>query len=795
MDPGRFRQLIDIVGEAVEQPVDVRAAWVARQCGTDAELLVEALSLLSQSDPVGDAALTTPLRAEVVRASADLLVHDRAGERAGAYRLTAIIGHGGMGTVYLAERADDEYRARVAIKFVRGRLAAPELERRFRAERQILADLNHPNIARLLDGGTAADGTPFLVMEYLDGVAIDEWCDTRGLGVHQRVRLFLQVCGAVDHAHRAGVIHRDLKPANILVTPDGTPKLVDFGIARLLDEGGSAEQTTMFRALTPTYASPEQIRGLPVTVATDIYSLGVVLYELLAGRPPFELSAATAGEVERLICHVRPSPPSEAAAAARSVTWCRDVALLDDSVLHALRKEPADRPATVDALASTLEPLLELTARQRRAAAVRFVLRGVARRPAVRASAALLVLAMAFVMFGRGHAFAPVPRLGAFDYAPVQQAPARIPLPYDVYAADVNGNGRGDLIWNHLVSGSNVTYVGLADHNGSFALQEIFSHPAAPPEGWHAYALLTGDFDGDGRADLLWHRVAGAGANRLYVALSNGDGSFHVLAPQTLGPTLWAAGWKAFVGDIDGDGTDDVVFNYVAGENNITYVAWSRGAGRFVLDARVPHRAANWSGYRAFVADADGDGRADIIWNDVPTYANRTYVARSRGVSFDLLSWQDHEIGSSGPAGRAWAAFTTLVGDIDGDRRADLVWIELAHDPIVIHRALGQASAKFRYLPPLALPRPADADSLAAQLGDFNGDGRADLLLRDQTGRIWIALAERAGRFRSTYVRAGHVADGVAGDIVLLDVDGDGRTDIVWNERGATNLIRAALAR
>ena len=209
---------------------------------------------------------------------------DRAGQTVGHYRLVREIGRGGMGAVFLAERADGEFKQEVALKVVRRSLADPELARRFRREREILAPLNHPNIARLLDGGVSADGEPFLAMEYVEGVRIDDYCDAQSLPARARLRLFLGVCRAVAYAHQHLVVHRDIKPSNILVTKEGTPKLLDFGIAKLLDPVQAGEQTrTELRAFTPDYASPEQVAGGQVTTASDVYSLGLLLEDLLRG--------------------------------------------------------------------------------------------------------------------------------------------------------------------------------------------------------------------------------------------------------------------------------------------------------------------------------------------------------------------------------------------------------------------------------------------------------------------------------------------------------------------------------
>lgn len=234
----------------------------------------------------------------------------------GPYRLIEEIGRGGMGTVWLAERDDQAYTKTVAVKLMNRGLHSPELLARFKTERQILASLDHPNIARLMDGGTTESGVPYVVMEHVEGQALDRYCDDNRLSTGQRLLLFNQVCQAVSFAHRNLVVHRDLKPANMLVTADGIPKLLDFGIAKLLDPAGGghvvAETATSARLLTPEYASPEQVRGGPVTTCSDVYSLGVVLYEFLTGRRPYQLKSRSLGEVEKIICEQEPDRPSTA---------------------------------------------------------------------------------------------------------------------------------------------------------------------------------------------------------------------------------------------------------------------------------------------------------------------------------------------------------------------------------------------------------------------------------------------------------------------------------------------------
>jgi serine/threonine protein kinase len=280
-----------------------------------------------------------------------------AGRRIGAWQLVREIGRGGMGVVWEARRADQQYEQRAAVKLLRASLLSDRDIRRFREERQILASLNHPCIARLLDGGMLEDGSPYLVMEYVDGLPLDAWCDSKNLSIRQRLETFLLVCSAVEYAHRQLVIHRDLKPANILVTAsEGVPKLLDFGIAKLIDDGVEAQHSTT-RLLTPECASPEQVRGERMTTANDVFSLGVLLYLLLTGHHPFALPDASPLEAMRAICEMEPRLPSSMAHGRRKELHGE----LDAIILQALRKNPAERYPSVRALADDIRAWLEGT--------------------------------------------------------------------------------------------------------------------------------------------------------------------------------------------------------------------------------------------------------------------------------------------------------------------------------------------------------------------------------------------------------------------------------------------------
>jgi len=303
-----------------------------------------------------------------------------------------------MGTVWLAERADAAYRAEVAIKVVRGGFGSPELERRFRDERQILADLHHPAIAGLLDGGEAPDGTPYLVMEYVDGDPITAWVAARALPLEERLRLFLEVCDAVQHAHASLVVHRDIKPSNILVDADRTPRLLDFGIAKLLAPEAASHTTVLGARLTPSYASPEQLRGERVTVATDVWSLGVLLYELLAGAHPFASGDERPDEVRRRVLDSTPSRPSAIletspvpGLSAREVRGD-----LDNIVARAMRKEPELRYPTAAQLSEDVRRALAGEPVLARPASLGYRARKfAARHAAAVGAAALLFLALA----------------------------------------------------------------------------------------------------------------------------------------------------------------------------------------------------------------------------------------------------------------------------------------------------------------------------------------------------------------------------------------------------------------
>ncbi len=324
-------------------PAD-RPAFLSAVCGEDHNLRQEVESLLAAAERT-----LGLLQQPVAEAARSVAAEPLAHRRIGNFELIKLIGEGGMGEVYLAARADDQFRQYVAIKLIRlGLHHAPNLVPRFLAERQILANLDHPNIARLLDGGLTPEGWPYFVMELVDGVPIDEYCHQHHLPTSERLRLFRVVCSAVEHTHHNLVVHRDIKPGNILVNTQGTVKLLDFGIAKLLDTDEANPDPTrpVVRLMTPEYASPEQILGKPITTATDVFALGVLLYELLAGCNPFRAARPTPPELTREICEGQPptlrstarSNPEYSAPDARR--WTGE---LGSIVEKAMRKNPAER--------------------------------------------------------------------------------------------------------------------------------------------------------------------------------------------------------------------------------------------------------------------------------------------------------------------------------------------------------------------------------------------------------------------------------------------------------------------
>jgi serine/threonine protein kinase len=340
MTPERWNQIEGLFLRAVEVPPDDRLKFLDEECTGDEALRREVNSLLACDNP------GAPLMDRSLPSVSDLQA-DMAGRRIGVYRLVRLLGHGGMGSVHLAVRDDEQFQMEVAVKLLKRGMDTDFMLSRFRQERQILANLDHPFIARLLDGGATEDGLPFFVLEYVDGLPISKYCTGKRLNLTERLRLFRLVCEAVQHAHQNLVVHRDLKPGNILITKEGIPKLLDFGIAKLIDpvDGSRSRLATLtrrdLRMMTPDYASPEQAMGLTVSTATDVYSLGAVLYELLSGKRPHRFTTESPTDMEKAICEVEPEKPSVAAADRRLAGD------LDNIILTAMRKAPERRYTSV----------------------------------------------------------------------------------------------------------------------------------------------------------------------------------------------------------------------------------------------------------------------------------------------------------------------------------------------------------------------------------------------------------------------------------------------------------------
>jgi eukaryotic-like serine/threonine-protein kinase len=393
MTPERWRQVEDIFQTALDLGPQEREIYVAQACAEDVDLKRDVENLLSQHESAG-ALLEDPLYGDTELSALEAFVYEDEdpliGRRLGAYRIEREIGRGGMGAVYEAIRVDKEFTLTVAIKLVKRGMDTDFVLRRFRKERQILAALDHPHIARLMDGGTTDDGLPYFVMEYIEGQPLYRYCDANQLTIAERLRLFRAVCDAVHYAHQKQVVHRDIKPSNVLVTSEGVPKLLDFGIAKLLNPALAGDIThdptaTAMRLMTPEYASPEQVQGAPATPTTDVYSLGVLLYELLTGHRPYRLRNRAPHEIARVICEEAPAPPSfiitrpedllpnvfsgDEATTLKHLFESRGSTLetlrreltgdLDTIILRALRKEPEWRYQTAEQLRDDITRYLE----------------------------------------------------------------------------------------------------------------------------------------------------------------------------------------------------------------------------------------------------------------------------------------------------------------------------------------------------------------------------------------------------------------------------------------------------
>ena len=540
MTPERWRRLDDLFTHAAELPAAEQAGFAAEACGGDAELHAELRSLLASAADTADAAGGAIART-IGGAAAALTM-----ARIGPYRVLGLIGEGGMGTVYLAERADAEYRRKVAIKVLRGDLASPHAVARFRDERQVLAALDHPGIVRLLDGGRTDDDVPYLVMEHIDGSPFA--AHARALPVRARVALVIRIAEALQYAHQHLVVHRDVKPSNLLVDRDGAPKLLDFGIAKLLDPAAhrEAETRTGTAAFTVEYCSPEQVRGEPVSVATDVYSLGAVLYDIVVGQPPQRAGATTMATLAS-ICDHDPPRPSVAAPALR-----RELAGdLDNILLRALAKRPDRRYASIAAFADDLRRYLDGRAVSARDATLRYRLgKLIRRRYRALAAAALIVGALTtatvvsigqarradrqaaranadrlalLVDNGRqellaGHPGRALPRLaealrGGADSAAVRVLLGAAMRPYQARIATITSDdGFTDAAWSP--DGSRLALTTMEGHNG---LYDRDGHRLVVLEGGGAYSsaprfsrdgtlVAIGDNEGHVR---VWDAITG----------------------------------------------------------------------------------------------------------------------------------------------------------------------------------------------------------------------------------------------------------------------------------------------
>jgi serine/threonine-protein kinase len=401
MDRARWERLQFLFHAAADLPADKQQRFLDAECGDDASLVTETLALLAE-DARGESMLDRG-----IAVAADQLLggtpFSPATARFGPYRITRVLGEGGMGIVYLGTR--DDLGTLAAVKILRDAWLSPARRERFASEQRTLAQLNHPLIARLYDADTLPDGTPWFVMEYVEGLPLTEYCAKHSRTISGRLRLFRDVCEAVQHAHRHLVVHRDLKPSNILVTDDGTVKLLDFGIAKQLEslETPSDQKTrTMLRLMTPAYAAPEQIRGGRVGIHTDIYALGVILYELLVGRLPYDLADRSASEIESIILEQNPDRPSAAAEheSARSASrseWSD----LDVLCLTAMHKDPQRRYATVNALIRDVDHYLKGEPLEARPDSVPYRLRKFVRRnwEVVSAASVVFVVIVGMAIF------------------------------------------------------------------------------------------------------------------------------------------------------------------------------------------------------------------------------------------------------------------------------------------------------------------------------------------------------------------------------------------------------------
>ncbi|HTC17232.1 MAG TPA: serine/threonine-protein kinase [Steroidobacteraceae bacterium] len=498
MTPERWQKVKRLLADALELRVDERAPFLNSLCVNDAELQDEVQSLLYAHEARPDFLGSPYLGAAAVAAAPDESVA-WIGRVLGSYRLVEKIGEGGMGAIYRAVRADGLHQRPVAVKLIRSGLSKEFFLKRFNEERRILAALDHPNIARLLDGGASEEGMPYVVMEFVDGMPIDEFCRRRQLSLRERLQLFRVVCAAVQYAHQNLVVHRDLKPANILVTQEGQPKLLDFGIAKVRDPRQSAEierSWTLLPLMTPEFASPEQVRGDSITTASDIYSLGVILYSLLTGQRPYGTGERTPHEMLKAICETIPPRPSgtvmraakapaaaaetpAASAEGRSEREQRRLqrALrgdVDSIVLKTLRKDPHERYATVEQLSEDIRRhLAGLPVMARRGTAGYHLKKFMARHAVgIAAAAAIVAVLLAAVIISLRES-----RLARWQEARAEHRFNDVrrlanTLIFDIHDSIRNLPGAGPS--RHLLINTALKYLDILSHEagGDLALQQ-----------------------------------------------------------------------------------------------------------------------------------------------------------------------------------------------------------------------------------------------------------------------------------------------------------------------------------
>ncbi|HUG40221.1 MAG TPA: VCBS repeat-containing protein, partial [Longimicrobiales bacterium] len=392
---------------------------------------------------------------------------------------------------------------------------------------------------------------------------------------------------------------------------------------------------------------------------------------------------------------------------------------------------------------------------------------------------------------------------GRFEFLPLQQSAAPVPTPYQVLRGDFNGDGRDDLVWSHTVSGSAQVAVGFGQADATFDIAAAWTHPATPTEGWgNGYEVVVADVNGDGAADLVWNRRQNGESNAIYVALSNKDGTFTAGERIQHPVPNWQNGWRLHVGNMDGlvDGKkyDDLVWTHVSGSGHAIYIALSRGDGTFTFGPRQSTAGGGWSAYVARVGDVNADGWDDVVLNN-SSGGNWVYVRRSNGDG-TLTLLPDQEFGAIG-----WADYTLHTGDFNRDGRMDLLWNATARQNIPIHRGLGGADSRFLHLPFQSVPHPADTTALHTLIGDFNGDGGDDVLWNRRgvgLNHLYVGLSNVDAEFEFTPLDQEHPASASSedwtafeGGVLVLDVNGDGLDDVVWNERASTNRIYVARAK